>query len=80
MKTNAGASRKEEGIVPKKPAKPKQASGGSRLTAAGKRPVLLGLRPEDKELLDRAADKVGEYTTTFIIAAALAEARRVLGR
>jgi uncharacterized protein (DUF1778 family) len=66
-------------MAKKKPTgKKKQASGGARLTASGKVPVLLGLRPEQAEALRAAAEKDGRPLTQFLIFHGLAAAEKIL--
>ena len=58
------------------PARP--ASGGKRLTASGRKPVLLGLTPEQHATLKAAAQKDGRPMTQFALRAALAAAEKIL--
>lgn len=55
-------------------------SGGSRLIASGKKPILLGPSAEEKLLLESAAKKVGVYTTEFVLMHALRAAKRILAK
>ena len=59
--------------TPKKPM-----SGGARIKASGKSPVLLGLPPEQKEMLQRAAELDGRPLTQFLIFHGLAAAKKIL--
>lgn len=59
-------------------AQTKRASGGARMVAAGKKPMLLGWGPEYADLIERAANAQGLRMTEFVMAAALAAARDVL--
>jgi uncharacterized protein (DUF1778 family) len=58
--------------------KPKQASGGARLKAAGKVAVLLGLRPDQAATLRAAAEKDGRPLTQFLVFHGLAAAEKIL--
>lgn len=60
--------------------KPKQASGGARLVASGKRVQTLGWLPDDWELIERAAERTRRPRTSFVQLAALDAARRVLAK
>lgn len=50
---------------PKKPVK--QRSGGARIVAAGKKPVLLALTPEQHDILRRVADAECRSMTQTVI-------------
>ncbi len=65
--------------MPKKQPKPKPASGGARLVASGKRAMLLGLSPEDRDLIERAAKADSRPMTQFVRLAAVAAAKKILG-
>ena len=56
----------------------KQASGGARLKAAGKHPVLLGLLPDQAEKIRAAAEADGRPLTQFFIFHGLAAAEKIL--
>lgn len=56
----------------KKP--PKQASGGSRLIASGKKPVLLGVPKGEHARVTRAAKRKGVPLTQYVWQHALAAA------
>lgn len=58
--------------------KKKQASGGARLTAAGKKPMTLGLDPADRDLIERAAAAERMPMTVFVLRAALVAAKKTL--
>jgi uncharacterized protein (DUF1778 family) len=58
--------------------KPKQASGGARLTASGKRPMLLGWPQEQAELIQAAALADGRKMTQFVMFHALQAAKKML--
>lgn len=51
-------------------------SGGARLIRSGRTAVLLGLTPDEVELIDRARDLAPR--TRFIVRAAIEEAKRIL--
>lgn len=53
-------------------------SGGARLAAKGRKPVLLGLTPDEAELIDRARGDTPR--TKFITRAAIEAARRETGK
>ncbi len=55
----------------------KQASGGARLVASGKRPVTLGLRAVDYDLLKLAAEKENRHLTQFLIYHGLKAAKKL---
>jgi len=59
-------------------AKTKQASGGARLAAAGKQPILLGVTPEQKEKLKAAATTDGRPLTQFLVFHGLQAAEKIL--
>lgn len=61
---------------PKKPTK--QLSGGARLALAGKRPVNLGLTPEQHDTIREAAEKDGRPITQFLTHHGLAAAKKIL--
>lgn len=63
----------------KSKAKP-QASGGARLIASGKRPVSLGLLPEQHEKLSAAAALDGRPLTQFLVFHGLKAAEKILGK
>lgn len=56
----------------------KQASGGARLIASGKRPVTLGVPPDDHAILAEAAKLDGRPLTQFVLHYALAAAKKKL--
>lgn len=56
----------------------KQKSGGAQLIARGKKPITLGVSPEDKKTLDDAAKAEGRPTTQFVLYHALQAAKKVL--
>lgn len=60
----------------KRPSKP--ISGGARLVQSGKHPVLLGLTPEQRDIIGRAAKEDGRPLTQFFIHHGLAAAKRIL--
>lgn len=55
-----------------------QASGGSRLKASGKRPMLLGLTPEQHARIAEAAAVGGEPMSAVATRGALREAEKIL--
>ena len=55
-------------------------SGGARLAASGKRPILLGVSAEQHDLLRAAADAESRYVTQFVLHHALAAARKNLAK
>lgn len=58
--------------------KKRQASGGRRLVASGRRPVTLGILPEDHDLLRQAAEIDRRPLTQFLIYHGLVTARKIL--
>lgn len=56
----------------------RQASGGARLVASGKRPVLLGLAPDQHECIAEAAAATGRPVTQFLIFHGLMAAKKIL--
>jgi len=56
----------------------RQASGGARLVSSGKRPVLLGLTPEQHERLSAAAESEGRPLTQFLAFHGLKAAESIL--
>jgi len=56
----------------------KQASGGARLRAAGKRAVLLGLTPEQHTKIREAAEIDRRPVTQFLTFHGLAAAEKIL--
>lgn len=60
--------------------KPTQASGGSRLVASGKKPVLLGLTPEDHAKASEAAQLERRPLTQFFIHHGLVAAEKILAK
>jgi len=58
-------------------AKTKQTSGGARLKASGKVPVLLGLLPEEAEEIRAAAKLDGRPVTQFLTYHGLAAAKKI---
>jgi uncharacterized protein (DUF1778 family) len=61
--------------TPKKPI-----SGGARIKLSGKSPVLLGILPEQKEVLQKAAELDGRPMTQFLLFHALAAAKKILDK
>ena len=59
--------------TPKKPM-----SGGARIKASGKSPMLLGVLPEQKDILRKAAAIDGRPMTQFLLFHALAAAKKIL--
>lgn len=55
-----------------------QKSGGSRLIASGKKPVLLGIEPEKHKLLSNAAIADGRPLTQFLLFHGLVAAEKIL--
>ena len=55
-------------------------SGGARLVASGKKPVLLGLDPADHLLLSRAANAERRPLTQFLLWYGLQAAKRVVSQ
>jgi hypothetical protein len=64
----------------KQTAKPKQASGGARLKASGRHPVLIGFLPDELADLRAAAEKDGRSVTQFVRHHILTVARKKLGK
>ena len=64
--------------VPRKVAP--RASGGARMMASGKRPVLLGLSPEQHEKVFAAARKDERPVTQFFVFHGLKAAERILAQ
>lgn len=60
----------------KKP--PKQSSGGARLIASGKKPVSLGIWPDDHAVLTAAAQEERIPLTMFLIRSGLEAAKKIL--
>lgn len=56
----------------------KQASGGARLKASGRVPVLLGLLPDQAETIRAAAAADGRPVTQFLVHYGLETAKRIL--
>ena len=59
---------------------PKQASGGSRLKASGRKPVLLGLTPSEHSKVRRAAKIERRPMTQFLLRYGLAAAEKILSK
>lgn len=55
-----------------------QASGGARLKAAGRHPVLLGLTPEQRAKIQAAAAADNRPVTQFLVHHGLAAAEKIL--
>ena len=65
--------------MPKTPIKQrKRMSGGARLKASGKLPVLFGLTPTDKATLQRAAISERRPLSQFMLWHSLEAAKRIL--
>lgn len=62
----------------KKPTNEKPLSGGARMKAANRHPVLLGLDPSQLELARKAAKLDGRPLTQFFIFHALAAGKIIL--
>lgn len=58
----------------------KQASGGARLIACGKKPMLIGWTAEDRDTIERAAKAAGVPMTQFVQIHSIKAARRILRR
>lgn len=58
----------------------KQASGGARLKAAGKHPVLLGLTADQIATVKAAAEHDGRPVTQFLVYHGLQAAKKILGK
>jgi uncharacterized protein (DUF1778 family) len=56
-----------------------QHSGGRRLMESGRKPMLLGLQPGERSVIERAARQVELPMTTFVLAAAVKAAEKILG-
>jgi hypothetical protein len=56
-----------------------QLSGGRRLTLYGKKAMTLGLWPGERDKIERAAKQVELPMTTFVLAAAVRAAEKILG-
>lgn len=59
-----------------KPRKP--VSGGARLMAAGLKPMVIGWRPEDRNIIEEAARLDGRPMAQFVYHHALTAARALL--
>lgn len=55
-------------------------SGGARMKAAGKSPILLGVTPEEKQLIQKAADLERRRMTEFLLFHGLAAARKIISK
>ncbi len=60
--------------------KPKQASGGARLAASGKKPITLGVTTEEHAELMEAAAQDRRPLTQFLLLHGLAAARKILSK
>lgn len=58
----------------------KQASGGARMMAAGRKPVMIGPTADEKDILDRAAQIDGRPTSNFVLNHALIAAKKILAK
>ena len=58
--------------------KGKPASGGARLAAAGRRPMLIGWLPDQREKIQAAATADGRSMTQFVMFHALKSAEKIL--
>lgn len=56
----------------------KRPSGGARLTEKGYRPVLLGLKPDDHDILKRAALSERRPLTQFLLFHGLEAAKKIM--
>lgn len=56
----------------------RQSSGGARMLAAGRKPMLLGLTPEQHDLAKRAAEREGLRMTQLAIRSLVAAAKKIL--
>jgi len=56
----------------------KQLSGGAKLAAAGRRPMLLGWLPEHREIIQAAAKADGRSMSQFVYHYGLRAAREIL--
>lgn len=56
----------------------KQASGGAKLKAAGKHPVLIGLTADQREKIQEAAATDGRPVTQFLVYHGLMAAKKIL--
>lgn len=64
----------------KPPGRPKQISGGARLTASGRKPILLGVTQAELDTIRQAAQIDRRPVTQFLILHGLAAAERILGK
>jgi uncharacterized protein (DUF1778 family) len=58
--------------------KKKRPSGGSVLMTSGKKPLLLGLTPEQHAMIQAAAAKLDLPMTQFVIRQALEAAQKII--
>ena len=61
-------------------AAPKPLSGGARMKASGKHPVLLGLTTDEREFLRRAAELDGRPLTQLFMFHTFAAARKIIAK
>lgn len=57
-----------------------QPSGGARLSASGKKPMLIGWSEADHELIRQAAARQRCPMTSFVMLAAVEKAAKVLAK
>lgn len=60
--------------------KKKLLSGGARMVAAGKRPILLGPSNEEWEILKKAAENENRAVTQYVLYHALTAAKKNISR
>lgn len=56
----------------------KQTSGGARLVASGKSPILLGVTGAEKKILKKAADIEKRPMTQFLLFHGIMAARKII--
>lgn len=61
----------------KKPA-PKRESGGARMLASGKKPIMIGLTHDEHDMVRQAADLVGRPMAQLAKFVLMSEAKRIL--
>jgi len=59
--------------------RPKAPSGGAKLRASGRVAIMIGVTPEERDRIQRAAASDNRTTANFVKLAALVMAKRLLG-
>lgn len=65
-------------MTAKKKPTPKRASGGARMLAIGKKPIMIGLTADEHDLVRQAADLVGRPMAQLAKYVLLSEAKNIL--